>query len=447
MIKVRTKLPGPKAKRIIQEDDKYISPSYTRAYPLVVKQAKGMMVEDLDGNQFLDFTAGVAVCSTGHAHPQVIKAMKKQMDHFVHMAGTDFYYEQMPALAKRLSRLMPGAGTHRTFFSNSGTEAVECAFKLARYVSQRPRMVAFTKSFHGRTMGALSLTGSKNLHVKRFSPLVPGVTHVPYANCYRCPLKLKFPSCDYECVKTIEDVHFKSVVPPEEVAAIIAEPIQGEGGYIVPPPGYHQEVKKLADKYGILYIGDEVQSGFGRTGKMFAIEHWDVVPDIICMAKGIASGMPLGATVANASLMTWPSGAHANTFGGNPVALAAASTTLDLIEGGLMKQAGALGEYFLGQLRQIMNVHELIGDVRGKGLMIGMELVKNRETKEPAVAEKLAVVRGCFERGLLLLGCGESSVRFSPALVATKAHVDRALTVLSEVLKRVGRKKRTVKSV
>jgi len=440
VIKLKTKLPGPKARRIIREDDRYISPSYTRAYPLVVKRARGVMVEDVDGNQFLDFTAGVAVCATGHVHPRVASAIKKQVNEFIHMAGTDFYYEHMPKFAKRLSALAPGAGPKRTFFSNSGTEAVECAFKLARYISGRPRMIAFTKSFHGRTMGSLSLTGSKNLHVKRFSPLVPGVTHVPYANCFRCPYKLKFPSCNFHCVKIIEEVHFKSVVPPEEVAAIIAEPIQGEGGYIVPPPGYHQELKKLAEKYGILYIADEVQSGFGRTGKMFAIEHWDTVPDILCLAKGIASGMPLGATVASAKLMTWPSGAHANTFGGNPVALAAASATLDLIEGGLMKQAATLGQYFLGELQGLMGAHRLIGDVRGMGLMIGIELVKDHTTREPAVKERLVVVEECFRRGLLLLGCGESSVRFSPALIVSKAQMDEALAILSDVLADVERR-------
>lgn len=442
MIKLRTSIPGPKAKRIIREDDRFVSPSYTREYPLVVKRARGVLLEDVDGNTFLDFTAGVATCSTGHVHPKVASAIKKQVDDFLHMCGTDFYYDHMPRLAKRLSEITPGRFAKKTFFSNSGTEAIECAFKLARYYTRRPRMIAFTKAFHGRTMGALSLTGSKNVHMKQFFPLVPGVTHVPYANCYRCPFQLKYPSCNLHCVTSIETTYFKSMVPPEEVAAIVAEPIQGEGGYIVPPPDYHQALKKLAEKYGILYIGDEIQTGFGRTGKMMAIEHWGVEPDILCMAKGIASGMPLGATIARSSVMTWPSGAHANTFGGNPVSCAASMATLDIIQSEkLVERSERLGLYIKTELENLMMSHPLMGDVRGKGLMIGVELVKNRVTKEHAKHEKEALVQACFKRGLLILGCGESTVRMMPSLIITQAHADRALSVFVDALKEIEKKK------
>ena len=323
-----TDLPGPKARDIIASDHRYISPSYTRSYPLVVRSAKGAIVEDVDGNRFLDFSAGIAVCSTGHCHPDVVRAIQKQAESLIHMSGTDFYYEHMPQLARKLESLMPDGKSWRCFFGNSGTEAVEAAMKLARYSTGRWQFIAFQSSFHGRTMGALSLTSSKPVQRKGFGPLVPGVTHIPYANCYRCPLNLEYSSCGIACANYLEEVVFKTTVDPSEVAAIVVETIQGEGGYIVPPPDFFPTLEKIARKHGILLIADEVQCGMGRTGKMFAFEHFDFHPDIVAIAKGVASGMPLGVTMAHAETMNWEPGAHASTFGGNPVCLAAAMATL-----------------------------------------------------------------------------------------------------------------------
>jgi 4-aminobutyrate aminotransferase len=337
-------------------------------------------------------------------------------------------------LAEALARITPGRGPKRTFFSNSGTEAVEAAFKLARYRTRRPLTIAFQGAFHGRTMGALSLTGSKAVQRRHFSPLVPGVTHVPYGYCYRCPYGLTYPSCELHCVNVIRDVYFKSLVPPEDVAAIVVEPIQGEGGIVVPPPEFHPMLAKLAREFGILFIVDEVQSGMGRTGKLFAIEHWGVEPDILATGKGIASGLPMGATVASADLMTWQAGAHANTFGGNPIACEAALATIDLLEKKLVANAAAVGEYLLRELRQLMGRHWLIGDVRGKGLMIGVECVRDRESKEMAVQERNEVIQRCFRKGLLLLGAGQSVIRLVPPLMVTRGEADAALEILDAAL-------------
>ena len=324
--------PGPNAKAWVRRDEKNLSQSATRLYPLVVRKARGAIVEDVDGNRYLDFTAGIAVTATGHSHPRVVAAIRKQAGQFLHMSGTDFYYPAQIKLAETLGRIVPLKKPVRAFFCNSGAEAVEAAFKLARYRSRRPLMIAFQGAFHGRTIGALSLTGSKAVQRRHFSPLVPGVTHVPYANCYRCPYGLTHPACQMYCVNVIRDVYFKSIVPPEDVAAIIVEPIQGEGGVIVPPAEFHPRLAALAKEFGILYIVDEVQTGMGRTGHMFAVEHWRVQPDIIAIAKGIASGLPMGATVATADVMNWQAGSHANTFGGNPVACEAALATIELLE-------------------------------------------------------------------------------------------------------------------
>ncbi|TAJ29670.1 MAG: aminotransferase class III-fold pyridoxal phosphate-dependent enzyme, partial [Nitrospirae bacterium] len=316
---IKTVPPGPKARAWVRRDEAVLSQSATRIYPLVVEKARGATVEDVDGNRYLDFTAGIAVVATGHSHPQVVKAISRQASRFIHMSGTDFYYPAQVKLAEAIERVTPGKAPKRTFFSNSGTEAVEAAFKLARYKTRRPLTLAFQGAFHGRTMGALSLTGSKAVQRRHFSPLIPGVTHVPYANCYRCPYGLTHPSCRMHCVTVIRDVYFKTILPPEDVAAIIVEPIQGEGGVIVPPPEFHPMLVSLAREFGIVYVVDEVQTGMGRTGKMFASEHWGVEPDIVAIGKGIASGLPMGATVASAELMSWQAGAHANTFGGNPI--------------------------------------------------------------------------------------------------------------------------------
>lgn len=428
-------MPGPLARDLIASDELYLSPSYTRDYPLVVKRGEGAIIEDLDGNVYLDFTAGIAVCSTGHCHPRVVAAIQKQAAELIHMSGTDFYYPPQRDLAHKLAQIAPGPSPKRVFFTNSGAESIEAAFKLARYHTKRPHMIAFFGAFHGRTMGALSLTGSKVTQRRGFEPLIPEVSHVGYGNCYRCPYHLSYPSCALECVSYIETNLFKRTVPPEKVAAIIVEPIQGEGGYIVPPPEYHRELKKLCEKHGILYIADEVQSGMGRTGKMFAIEHWPgVEPDILCTAKGIASGMPLGAMIAKAEIMNWVPGSHASTFGGNPVSCVAALETIDLLQGSLIANAATTGDYILGRLRDMQPRHGTIGQVRGLGLMIGVDLVIDQTLRTPAADLRGKLVARCFEKGLLLLGCGESAVRFCPPLVVTREQADVGLAIFEGAL-------------
>ena len=429
---LRTELPGPQAAELIANDERYTSPSYTRVYPLAVERGEGAVIQDVDGNRFLDFTAGIAVCSTGHCHPQVVAAIQQQAAKLIHMSGTDFYYAPQGDLAKKLAEIAPGTGAKRVFFTNSGAESVEAAFKLARYHTGRQHMIAFYGAFHGRTLGALSLTGSKVVQRRGFAPLIPQVSHVDYADCYRCD-KGSPGSCCLESLNQIHDL-FKRTVAPQEVAAIIVEPIQGEGGYIVPPLEFHRELRKLCDQHGILYIADEVQSGMGRTGKMFAIEHWDVAPDIVCLAKGIASGMPLGAIIAKAEIMDWGPGSHASTFGGNPLSCVAALETIRLIEQELMQNARTVGDHLKRRLTELKGKHRLIGDVRGLGLMIGVELVRDRQTKEPAAAERDDIIQQCFRRGLLLLGCGPNTLRFCPPLVITKTQADTAVEILDAVL-------------
>ncbi|MFB3884618.1 MAG: acetyl ornithine aminotransferase family protein [Thermodesulfobacteriota bacterium] len=433
-----TELPGPRARGVLERDQRFISQSYTRVYPLVVQKAKGVWVEDVDGNQFLDFNSGIAVCNTGHCHPKVMEAIRRQAEQLIHMSGSDFYYEAQSTLAAKLAEITPGPKEKKVFFGNSGAEAIEAALKLARYHTRRPFVLAFLGAFHGRTMGALSLTASKAIFEKGFSPLVPGVTHVPYPYCYRCPYhQHAFPGCGLACIEWIREDLFKRSIPPEEVAAIFVEPIQGEGGYVVPPPEFHKKLYDLTKEFGILFVVDEVQSGMGRTGKMMAIEHWGITPNIFALAKGIASGMPLGAMVAQSEVMDWVRGSHASTFGGNPISCQAALTTIGLLEEELIQNAAVQGEYFLGKLRDFQKEFRLIGDVRGKGLMIGIEMVKDRNTKEKAVEERNAVIQGCFEKGLLILGCGENVIRFSPPLIITRREADMGLAILEEVLKKV----------
>jgi len=414
-----------------------LSQSATRIYPLVVAEARGSAVTDVDGNRYLDFTAGIAVVTTGHSHPQVVEAIRRQAERFIHMSGTDFYYPAQVRLAEEMGRITPGSGPKRTFFSNSGAEAVEAAFKLARHRTRRPLTLAFQGAFHGRTMGALSLTASKSAQRRHFAPMVPQTTHVPYAYCYRCPYGLAYPSCKMHCVQVIKDQYFKSACPPEDVAAIFVEPIQGEGGVVVPPPEFHPMLAKLAHEFGILYVVDEVQTGMGRTGKMFASQHWGVTPDIMAVAKGIASGLPLGATIASAKLMSWPGGSHANTFGGNPIACEAALVTIELLEKKLVANAETMGTYLLGELRRLQSRHRLIGDVRGKGLMIGIECVRDPETKEMAVEERNRIIQGCFRKGLLLLGAGQNVIRLVPPLMITKQEADVALEILDTAFEAV----------
>jgi 4-aminobutyrate aminotransferase len=367
-----------RARELVARDTAAISPSLTRSYPFVMDHGEGSLVWDVDGRQYIDFTAGLAVTSTGHSHSAVVQAIKDQADKFIHMSGTDFYYRVQIELAEKLVSLVPGKEPKQAFFTNSGTEAVEAAFKLARYHTGCSGAIAFLGAFHGRSMGALSLTASKYVHREGFAPLVPGVTHVPYGYCYRCAYNLEYPSCDVYCIRYIEDVLLKRLVSANEVGAIFMEPIQGEGGYVVPPPLYHRRLAELADKYDILLVDDEIQAGMGRTGRMLAIEHWGVVPDIVCFAKGIASGMPLGAMIAKKRFMTWPPGAHANTFGGNPISCAAALATVKLLEGSYMANAARMGERFLERLLRIQSEHPSMGDVRGLGLMVGVELVHDR---------------------------------------------------------------------
>jgi 4-aminobutyrate aminotransferase len=434
---IKTSLPGPRAAALINVDHAHVSPSYTRIYPLVAEAGEGLWVRDPDGNTFLDFTAGIAVCTTGHCHPRVVNAIKKQAEQLLHMSGTDFYYTPQIALAAKLARLAPGSGNNKVYFGNSGAEAVEAAFKLARWNTRRELNIAFFGAFHGRTMGALSLTASKAIQKKHYNPLVPGITHIPYAYCYRCPHNMCYPGCGIECVRWIEDFLFRSTMPPEEVAAVFVEPIQGEGGYIVPPPEFHIQLHKVAKKYGILFVADEVQSGMGRTGRMFAMEHFGVVPDIIALAKGIASGMPLGAMVARSDIMTWEAGSHASTFGGNPLSCSAALATIELLEAELMDNAAVQGEALMAALLELQKSMECIGDVRGKGLMVGVELVKNRETKERAAEWRNEVIQRAFQKGLLLLGCGENTIRFCPALTVTGEEIEVCLSIFEGTLREV----------
>ncbi|MBV9498399.1 MAG: acetyl ornithine aminotransferase family protein [Acidobacteriaceae bacterium] len=428
-----TPLPGPKAKAIIERDHAVVSPSYTRCYPLVIKRGEGAVVEDVDGNQFLDFAAGIAVVATGHSHPKVVQAIQKQAAEFLHMSGTDFYYEGMVKLAEKLAALAPGEFPHRVYFGNSGAEAIEAAIKLARYHTGRDKFIAFLGGFHGRTMGALSLTGSKVVQRRGFHPPLP-VTHIPYAYCYRCPYGKEPSTCDVECVKVLEDRLFQTILPAEEVAAIVVEPVQGEGGYLVPPAKFHQELRRIADKHGILLIHDEVQSGMGRTGHMFASEHFDVTPDIVALAKGIASGMPLAATVARADVMNWPPGAHASTFGGNPVSIAASLTTIELLEQNLINNAAEVGAYMLERMRTWPSRFRHVGDVRGLGLMIGFELVEDQQTKERAPDFRNRLETMAFERGLLVLGAGPNSIRLCPPLVINHDQADFAMDTLERCL-------------
>ncbi|MEO0215687.1 MAG: acetyl ornithine aminotransferase family protein [candidate division WOR-3 bacterium] len=435
--KIVTELPGPKARVLLKKDAKFISPSYTRSYPAVIEQGKGVWVKDVDGNEFLDFTSGIAVLSTGHCHPEVVEVIKRQVERLIHMSGTDFYYPYQIELAEKLAEIVPGGKNKKVFFGNSGAEAVECAMKLARYIKRRPRYIAFTGAFHGRTFGALSLTSSKAGQRRFFGPLLPDVTHVPYAYCYRCPFNLSYPSCALECVKYIEEVVFKKIAPPEEISAIFVEPIQGEGGYVVPPKGFLPALRDLCSKYEILLVDDEVQAGMGRTGRMFAIEHYNTKADMYCIAKGIASGLPLGVCVANAGLMEWPPGAHASTFGGNPVSCTAAMKTIELLENGLIDNAARLGEIALKRLNELKERYEFIGDVRGKGLMIGVEFVADKKSKTPIKDRRDAVVYEAFKQGLLLLGAGESAVRIIPPLVISEEELQVGLDIFESVLKKV----------
>jgi len=434
--KLVCQLPGPKAKAAVEADQRLISPSYTRSYPLVAKRGRGVRIEDVDGNEFLDFAAGIAVVSTGHCHPEVVSAIQKQAAELIHISSTDFYDEHITDLADRLSAVAPMPGPHRFFYGNSGAEAIECALKIARYHTGRQHVISFLGAFHGRTMGALSLTGSKPQQKRRFSPLVPGVTHIRYPYAYRgCsggPQEEEAFSLG--CARYIEEKLFKTILAPEEVAAIFVEPIQGEGGYVVAPTNFMQELRAICDRHGILLVADEVQSGVGRTGKWWAVEHSGVEPDIVCIAKGIASGMPLGICMTRAEIMDWVPGSHASTFGGNPVSIAAALATMDIVQREAMGNAARVGGMMIERLQSWKQTHPHVGDVRGRGLMIGIELVKDKATREPAPALRNRVETLAFERGLMILGCGETSLRLCPPLIVNEHEATVALDILEEAL-------------
>jgi len=426
-------LPGPKAQALLARDRPVTTPSYPRDYPFVMVRGRGAEVWDVDGNRFLDFMSGIGVCSTGHAHPQVVQAIREATEDFLHISS-DFWHERMTRLAERLNALNPVGEPAQVLICQSGTESVEAALKLARYVTGRPRFIAFLGGFHGRTMGSLAFTSSKYTQQAGFFPTMPGVTHVPYPNLYR-PL---FAGADQgkAAIDYIENILFQNNLPPGEVAAVMVEPIQGEGGYIVPPDGFLAGLRALCDRHGMLLIFDEVQCGVGRTGKMFASQHWGVTPDIMTLAKGLASGLPIGATVARRRYMEqWKRGAHGNTFGGNPLCCAAALATLELVEREYAANAASVGEYFIARLRELQSRYPCIGDVRGKGLMLGIELITDRSSRAPARALCEAVLTRAFYQGLLLLSCGLSTVRFIPPLLINRGHVDEAMAMLEAALK------------
>ncbi len=431
---IKTALPGPNAKAIVARDNAAVSPSYTRDYPLVMARGEGAVVEDVDGNVFIDLAAGIAVTGTGHAHPDVVKAITEQAQKYLHMSGTDFYYELQVKLAEEIGRITPIEGPVRAFFGNSGTEAVEACVKLARHHSKRHNIIAFLGSFHGRTLGSLALTSSKAFQRTGFGPMMPGVYHAPFANPYRPVVGEPGEASADAAISYLEDQIFTHLVSPDEVAAIVVEPVQGEGGYVVPPKSFLERLRAIADRHGILLVTDEVQSGMGRTGRMFASDHFGLKPDMVAIAKGIASGLPLGICAAKADVMDWKPGAHASTFGGNPLSCAAALATIKVLEGGVIKNAADVGAYLKDQLTGLMDKHTIIGDVRGLGLMIGVELVRDRKTKERAVEERNAVVQEMFQRGLLILGAGRNAVRFAPPLVLTKDQADITVRLFSESL-------------
>jgi len=435
---IKTALPGPKGRAIVEADEKFVTPSYPRpSFKLVAERAKGVSVEDVDGNVFLDCNAGVAVCSTGHCHPEVVRAIQDQAAELIHMCGTDYYYRQMPELAQKLDEIVPVRRPTRTHFANSGTEAVETALKLAMHATGREKFIAFFGSFHGRTLGSLSLTSSKAAQRVGFKRSVLDVVHVPYPNEYRNPFRED--ECDgggagQGALNWIENRLFKTTTPPEEVAAIVVEAVQGEGGYVPAPKGFLQGLRRICDEHGIMLIVDEVQSGMGRTGKMFACEHYGVQADIVCIAKGIASGLPIGVCVARADLMDWKPGAHASTFGGNPVAASAALKTIELLERELIANSADVGAYLKRGLEKLMSKYDCIGDVRGLGMMIGVEFIKDRTTRAPDPELRDRVEVASFERGLILLGCGYNTIRWSPPLILTKENVDVALEIFDDAI-------------
>jgi 4-aminobutyrate aminotransferase len=435
---IKTALPGPKAKRLLEKDERFISPSYTRSYPLVAARGYGAMIEDVDGNVFLDFNAGVAVCALGHAHPEIVEVIARQAQMFTHISGTDYYYPHQTELAEKLTKITPGSFDKKVHYGNSGAEAMEGALKAAIYSTGRDKFIAFRGSFHGRTFGTLSLTSSRAAQRRGFGAQVLDVTHVPYANPIRFPLERRAnESVGRRVARYIEETIFRTTVPPQDCAAVIVEPVQGEGGYVVPPQDFLPELRRICDDHGILLIVDEVQSGVGRTGKMWAIDHFGVAPDIMCMAKAIGGGIPLGVTLAREDLMRWHVGAHASTFGGNPVAIAAALKTIEILENGVIANAASVGKHMLERLEEMKGRFECIVDVRGLGLMIGVEFARDSEIFEPWTELRDNVVVECFHRGLVIQGAGESSIRFSPPLIIDREQADWALATVEDVIRQL----------
>lgn len=420
---LKSPIPGPNASRIILEQERLLSPSSTRDYPLVAASGQGCWITDVDGNEFLDFSAGIAVCTTGHSHPQVVQAVTEQAQKLIHMSGTDFYYEPQGDLARKLAEQIALTGGQRVFFTNSGTETIEGAIKLARFATRRPHLIAFDGAFHGRSLGALSLTNSKLVQRRGFGPLLPEVSHIPYPG--RAGVTVDDTFSELEKL-------FKRRVDPPQVAAIFVEPIQGEGGYLIPPPAFLPRLRQVCNQHGILLVADEVQSGMGRTGKFYAMQHWDIEPDILCLSKGIASGMPLGALVARADLMQWPPGSHGSTFGGNPVACAAAIATIELLKNGLLDHTTVMGDFLLHELREVMAQTPLVTEARGLGLMAAIDL--------PDTTTRNILLHDCFHRGLILLGAGEKSVRFCPPLVVNADEIHLAVEIVQESMVEISRR-------
>jgi len=434
-----TTLPGPKAKQLVERDAAVVSPSYTRDYPLVAKIGRGAMIEDVDGNTFLDFAAGIAVCATGHCHPDVVAAIQKQASELIHMSGTDFYYPNLVELAEKLASIAPGKEAKRVYFGNSGAEAIEAAIKLVKYHTKRDKLIAFHGAFHGRTMGALSLTASRSIQRKGFGTLLSGVFHMPFPDTYRGTYGVRPEFASADCLSYLENELFRRRVDPEEVAGIFIEPIQGEGGYLPAPADFLQGLQRICRKYGIMFVADEVQSGMGRTGKWWASDHAGIEPDIICTAKGIASGMPLSAIIARADVMNWVPGAHASTFGGNPVCIGASLTTLGLLERQYMANAARMGDYIMNRTAGWREKHKVVGEVRGKGLMIGIEFVRDQKTREKATDLRNKLVQMAFHKGLLVLGSGDTTLRLCPPLVIDEAQADFALDTLEACITQIER--------
>jgi 4-aminobutyrate aminotransferase len=434
-----TALPGPQAKKLVDRDHHVVSPSYTRDYPLVAKTGRGAMVEDVDGNRFLDFAAGIAVVATGHCHPEVVAAIQKQAAELIHMSGTDFYYPSLVDLAEKLASITPGKGAKRVYFGNSGAEAIEAAIKLVKFHTKRDKLIAFHGAFHGRTMGALSLTASRAVQRKGFGTLLSGVFHMPFPDTYRGTYGIRPEHASADCLSYLENELFRRRVDPDEVAGIFIEPIQGEGGYLPAPAEFLQGLQRICRKHGILLVADEVQSGMGRTGQWWASDHAEIEPDIICTAKGIASGMPLSAIIARADVMNWTPGAHASTFGGNPVCIAASLATLDLLERSYIANAARMGEFIMRQTADWTERHKIVGQVRGKGLMIGIEFVRDQKTKERAGDLRNRIVQMAFHKGLLVLGSGDTTLRLCPPLLVDEEQISFALRSLDGIISEVER--------